>query len=72
MQSPGIYLTDITWSKKRLKYITSTKNKFNQTLTIKPYSKVTRYFLICDTYQKVCLNFNPRDLTMIVDCEKTV
>ena len=29
MQSPGIYLTDIPRSKKRLKYITSTKNKHN-------------------------------------------
>ena len=29
MQSPGIYLTDIPRSKKILKYITSTKNKFN-------------------------------------------
>ena len=29
MHSPGIYLTDIPKTKKRLKYITSPKNKFN-------------------------------------------
>ena len=29
MQSPGIYLTDLPRSQKRLKYITLTKNNFN-------------------------------------------
>ena len=35
IQSPGIYLTHIPRSKNTLKYITSTKNKFNQNVNIK-------------------------------------
>ena len=27
---------------------------------------------ICDKYQKIAPNFNPRDLEMIADCQKSI